>query len=54
MPVYKNVGDQRVWVRKAGVHVDPGEVFESPVPLNNSAFEEVKKKAAGNAPAKED
>lgn len=54
MPHYKNVGDQRVWVRKAGVVVDPGEVFESPVPLNSSSFEEVKKKAAGTTPAKED
>jgi hypothetical protein len=51
---YCNTGDQRLWVRKAGVHVDPGEVFESPVPLNNSAFEEVKDKKPGiPAPAKE-
>ena len=51
---YRNTGDQRVWVRKAGVHVDPGEVFESSVPLNNSAFEELKEKKPGIvAPAKE-
>lgn len=51
---YKNTSDQRLWVRKAGVVVEPGEVFESSVPLNNSAFEEVKEKKPGTAaPAKE-
>lgn len=51
---YRNTSGQRLWVRKAGVVVDPGETFESPVPLDNSAFEEVKEKKPGTAaPAKE-
>ena len=53
MPKYRNTSDQRVWVRKACVVVEPGEVFESAVPLNNDAFEEVKDKKPGAAPAKE-
>lgn len=52
---YRNTGDQLVWARKAGVHVDPGEVFDPPVPLNNSAFEEMKeKKKDAGAAGKED
>lgn len=51
---YRNTSGQRLYVRKAGVHVDPGEVFDSPVPLNSDAFEEVKEKKPGTAaPAKE-
>ena len=56
MPKYKNTSGQRLYVRKAGVHVDPGEVFESPVPLDSDAFTEIKDKKEKPdivAPAKE-
>ena len=54
---YRNTSGQRVYVRKAGVHVDPGEVFDSPVRLDSDAFEEVKAgktKDAGSVPAIEE
>ena len=56
MPKYRNTSGQRLYVRKAGVVVDPGEVFESPVPLGSDAFTEVKDKEKRPdivAPAKE-
>ena len=55
---YRNASSRRLWIRRVGVTVDPGEVFESPFEITYSTFErvkdEAKKAAQPGTPAKED
>lgn len=39
---YRNTQSVRIWIPDAGVEVEPGEEFDSPVELNNPTLEPVK------------
>ena len=55
---YRNATTRRLYIRRLGVVVDPGEEFDCPWPLDDASYEEVKQKAPASpaqpvVPAKE-
>ena len=54
MFTYRNTASRRLWIRRIGREVDPGEVFESPIEISDSNFEKAEPKKQPVAPAKED
>ena len=54
MFTYRNASSRRLWIRRVGVEVDPGGVFQSPYEINDPTFERVEdKKSQPVEPAKE-
>ena len=53
---YRYVNNGRRWIRRLGIVVETGDVFESPHELNDASYEPVKedKKRAASVTAEED